>query len=518
MSAQTTYTSTELAPERSAAFDAALAELRTHPRQYRLWIDGEWREGSAGEFVQHNPAAVHESLGAFAAASPGDVDDAVAAARAVQPAWERTPVGDRIAILARAAKLLEQRAAEVGATLALEVGKNRLEAIGEVDEVSALIDVYSRQASAGYELELERAAPGDLHHSVLRPYGVFGVIAPFNFPLALVAGPAAAALLAGNTVVAKPSPTTSRSALLFAEVLRDAGLPGGAFNVVTGGDATGRALVEASIDGIVFTGSHAVGRRIEATFSAAGPYSRPCIAEMGGKNPAVVTAAADLDAAAAGIARSAFSLSGQKCSACSRVLVEASVHDELLARLGDEASSWTVADPADPDCRLGPVHTEAAFERFEFVVAEAARHGRIAAGGRTLRRDSLASGWFVEPTVVADLPDGHRLTREELFVPVLAVERWESFDEALERANEGPYGLTAGLFSERQDEVEGFLDRIEAGTVFVNRAAGATSGGWPGQQSYVGWKGSGSSGRGALGPRYVEQFLREQGRTVIGGG
>jgi 1-pyrroline-5-carboxylate dehydrogenase len=230
-----------------------------------------------------------------------------------------------------------------------------------------------------------------------------------------------------------------------------------------------------------------------------------------------VTRTADLDAAAKGIARSAFGLSGQKCSACSRVLVEAAVHDELLSRLVDEAASWTVADPVDPDCRMGPVHTESAFERFEAVVDEAGRDGRIAAGGHTLREGKLADGWFVEPTIAADLPAGHRLTREELFLPFLAVERVDSLEEGIARANDQPYGLTAGLFSAREDEIEVFLDRIEAGTLFVNRADGATSGGWPGQQSYVGWRGSGSSGRGALGPRYVGQFLREQGRTIVGG-
>jgi 1-pyrroline-5-carboxylate dehydrogenase len=518
MTTATTYTSSELPPERSAAFDAALAAVRGRPGRHRLWIGGEWRDGRGAEFMEHNPAALREPLHTFAGASREDVDDAVAAARASQPAWERTPVDGRVAVLARAAELLEERAAHVAAVLSLEVGKNRLEAIGEVDEVIALIDVYSRQALAGYELELEPAAPGDVHRSVLRPYGVFGVIAPFNFPLALVAGPASAALAAGNTVVVKPAPTTSASALLIAELLDDAKLPAGAFNVVTGGDETGQALVEASLDGIVFTGSHAVGRRIAASFAAGGPHPRPCIAEMGGKNPAVVTGSADLAAAAAGIARSAFGLSGQKCSACSRVLVESSVHDELLDRLVDEASSWTVADPADPGCRLGPVHTEAAFKRFEAVVSEATRDGRVAAGGRALRHGALEDGWFVEPTIVTELPAGHDLTREELFVPVLVLERAGSLQEAIERANDQPYGLTAGLFSGRDDEIELFLDRIEAGTVFVNRASGATSGGWPGQQSYVGWKGSGSSGRGALGPRYVEQFLREQGRTVVRGG
>lgn len=515
---QATYTSTALSPDRDAAFDDGLRRARAAVSEHGLLIGGAVRAGGAGTIVQRNPADEREELGAFAAASEADVAAALAAARSAQPAWERTPVVERIATLERAGAVLERRVGEIAAAASLEVGKNRLESVGEVDEVVELIRVYALQAAAGFDLELERAAAGDLHRSVLRPYGVFGVIAPFNFPLALTAGPASAALVAGNTVVVKPSPTTSWTAVLFAEALQEAGLPPGALNVVTGGDEAGRALVGSEdVDGIVFTGSYAVGMEVARTFAAEGAYPRPAITEMGGKNPAIVTRSADLAAAAEGIARSAFGLSGQKCSACSRVLVDEAVHDELVERIVAEAATWTVGDPTHAGSRLGPVHTAAAFDRYAGVVEQARRDGTVAFGGNRLRHGELVHGWYVEPTVVTRLPPGHPLVREELFLPVLAVESSASFAESLRRANDQVYGLTAGLFSADEGEIEAFLDGIQAGTVFVNRPAGATSGGWPGQQTYPGWKGSGSTGRGALGPRYVAQFLREQGHTVVGG-
>jgi len=515
---KTTYTSTQLSPGLDAAFEEGVAWARRSVASHALLIGGERRRGRGGVFVERNPADRDEELGTFAAASADDVTDAVAAARAAQPAWQRTPVEERIALLERVGRVLERRVGEVAAAAALEVGKQRVESVGEVEEVVELFRVYSSQVAGGLELPLDAASPGDLHRAVLRPYGVFAVIAPFNFPLALVAGPAAAALLAGNTVVAKPAPTTTWTAVLLGEAFEEAGAPPGAFNLVTGGDEPGRALVASpDVDGIVFTGSYEVGMHIARTFAAAGRYPRPAITEMGGKNPAIVTRSADLEAAAAGIARSAFGLSGQKCSACSRVLVDESVHDDLVELLVEHAAEWTVADPVTPDARLGPVHTQAAYERFAACVAEARQAGSLAFGGRVLADGELARGWFVEPTVVVGLPQGHRLTREELFVPLVVVETTASFEDALRRANDQVYGLTAGLFSADEEEIDAFLAGIEAGTVFVNRAAGATSGGWPGQQTYPGWKGSGSTGRGALGLRYVPQFLREQGHTVVGG-
>jgi 1-pyrroline-5-carboxylate dehydrogenase len=516
MAMQTTYTSTQLSPEADAVFEQGLARARSGFGEHRLLIGEAWRTGRDGTFEERNPARVDEVLGSFASASTSDVEDAVAAARAAQRDWSRRSLAERIAMMESLAEQLRHRAGELAAVLTLEVGKNRVESMGEVDEAVELVRFYSAQAAEGYDIPLASAKPTDHNVSVMRPFGVFGVIAPFNFPLALVLGPAVAALLTGNTVVAKPSPTTSRVAVLLADAMLEAGLPTGAFNVVTGGDGPGRALVAADgVDGIVFTGSYAVGQRIAAELLANAGYARPSIIEMGGKNPAIVTAAADLENAASGITRSAWGLSGQKCSACSRVLVEGRVHDELVGLLAERAAEWRPSDPTDPRCRLGPVHTAEAYERFQRGVAEAQADGELAFGGRVLREGELADGYYVEPTIVTGLPRGHRLIREEQFVPLLAVESVDSLDEALARANDQPYGLTGGLFSEDDAEIAVFLEGIEAGTLFVNRAAGATTGGWPGQQTYPGWKGSGSTNRGALGPRYVEQFLREQGRNIV---
>lgn len=512
----TTYTSTQLSPEADQLFEAGLSTVRAQVGEHHLLIGGRWQEGSGGSWQSRNPARLGEVLGSFSQASAQDVAAAVAAARAAQPDWRQVPVSERIAILARAGSLIAGQAGEFAAALTLEVGKNRLESMGEVDEAIELISYYASQAAAGFDIELAVPSPDYSNWSVMRPFGVFGVIAPFNFPLALVAGPATAAILAGNTVVAKPAPTTSLVAVLFARVLLAAGLPPGVFNLVTGADATGAALVATpGIDGIVFTGSYAVGQRIAAQFGTAAGYARPCVIEMGGKNPAIVTASADLDAAAEGITRSAFGLSGQKCSACSRVLVDAEVHDDLLGRLVAKTAEWTVRDPSDPGCRLGPVHTPDAFDRFQQGVREAGRDGKVVVGGATLRGGEL-DGYYVTPTIVSELPEDHRLIREEQFVPLLVIERAASLDDALRRANAQVYGLTAGLFSGDSAEISLFLDEIQAGTIFVNRSAGATTGGWPGQQAYPGWKGSGSTNRGGLGPRYVQQFLREQGRNICG--
>jgi 1-pyrroline-5-carboxylate dehydrogenase len=512
----TTYSSTRLSPEADELFETGIASIRAQAGEHRILVGGQWREGSDVSWQERNPARLGEVLGSFSAASAADVTAAVTAARAAQPPWRAVPVSERIQILARAGGLIEAKAGEFAAALCLEVGKNRVESMGEVDEAIELIRYYSGQAAAGFDIELAVPSPDCSNWSVMRPYGVFAVIAPFNFPLALVVGPATAAMLAGNTVVVKPAPTTSLIAVMFAQVLIDAGLPPGVFNLVTGADAPGAALVAAPrVDGIVFTGSYAVGQQIASRFGSAVGYARPCIIEMGGKNPAIVTACADLDAAAEGITRSAFGLSGQKCSACSRVLVDEQVHDGLIERLVALAAEWTVGDPADIACRLGPVHTKEAFDRYRRGVREAGRDGKVVAGGATLRGGDL-DGYYVEPAIVTDLPEDHRLIRDEQFVPLLVVERATSLQDALRRANAQVYGLTAGLFSGDSQEIDLFLEQIQAGTIFVNRAAGATTGGWPGQQAYPGWKGSGSTNRGGLGPRYVQQFLREQGRNICG--
>jgi 1-pyrroline-5-carboxylate dehydrogenase len=321
----------------------------------------------------------------------------------------------------------------------------------------------------------------------------------------------AAALVAGNTVVLKPPEEAPRSGAALGEILREAGLPPGVLNVIHGGAETGRALADSEVDGIAFTGSAEVGRSIARRLQE-GPFPRPVLAEMGGKNPAIVTSAADLDAAAEGVARAAFGFSGQKCSACSRVVVLEDVGDEFLERLRRFTTTLAVGDPADREAFTGPVVNAEAVERYERALDEAERDGVLVAGSRL---ESLP-GYYIEPTIVADLPRGHALTRQELFLPFVTVTRASSLADALDEANAIPYGLTAGIFTDDREEAERFLDEIEAGVVYVNRSAGATTGAWPGLQSFAGWKSSGSTGKGGFGPYYLQQFMREQSQTVMG--
>jgi 1-pyrroline-5-carboxylate dehydrogenase len=508
MATRITYTSGAATPELDAEFEAALEAARRRQVDPLAHVVSGRGMDVGDVFDRPNPSHTDE-IASRAREGAELVDEAVAAAREAQPGWRSLPYDERVAALRQAAQRIRDRTIELAAAVTLETGKTRIESVGEVEEAVDLIETYCAhmEENKGYEVPLGSLTETERNRSVLKPYGVFGVIAPFNFPIALALGMSSAALVAGNTVVLKPSEDTPYCGALLAEIFD--GLPASVVGVVHGGEPTGRALVEAPVDGIAFTGSAEVGRSI-AQRLAGGAYARPSLTEMGGKNPAIVSANADLDKAVEGIAKSAFGFSGQKCSACSRAIVVEDVHDELVARLADHARGLAVGDPANRETFTGPVVNAAAAERFERAVLEAERDGDVIAGGG---RPDLP-GWYVDPTVVAELPLGHRLTRDELFLPFLTVTRVGSLDEALLEANDVVYGLTAGIFSEDEAEVERFLDRIEAGVVYVNRRAGATTGAWPGIQSFPGWKSSGSTGKGGLGPYYVQSFMREQSQTV----
>ena len=512
-----TYTATaEQIEQMHQAFDEALALVRRElGRSYPMLIGGEER-GAAETFEVRAPADRDQLLAVFPSGTGADVDDAVAAAKAAYPAWAARPYGERVALMRRAAELIRERKFRLAALLILEAGKNRAEAIGEVEEGADLIDEYAGQmeANGGFVRELEALDPGERNRSVLRPFGVWAVLAPFNFPHALSAGMSSGALVAGNTVVYKPASATPIAGYELARCYLDAGLPAGVFNFVTGsGGEVGAALTRhPDVDGVVFTGSKEVGMDLFKGFST--DFPKPCITEMGGKNPAIVTRHADLDKAVEGVARSAFGFSGQKCSACSRVYVERPVYEEFVQRLTRRTAELKVGDPSERDGFVGPVIDEGAVERFEGAV-RAAAGGTIRAGGERLSGEGYARGSFVAPTVVDGLPTDHELFRRELFLPFVVVAPVEGLDEALRLANDTEYGLTAGIFSEDPAEIERFFDGIEAGVVYANRKGGATTGAWPGCQSFCGWKGSGSTGKGGLGPYYVQQFLREQSRTVV---
>jgi 1-pyrroline-5-carboxylate dehydrogenase len=498
-------------------FQEALERVRAgfglrHPHL----IDGQ-EAWSPEEFEDRSPSDTRVLLARFPVGTAQEVERAVKAARRAFPYWSRLPWQERVAVLKRAAELIEERGFELSALVSIEAGKNRLEAMGDVTETADLIRYYCEQMerNAGFDRPMSRLTPEEETRSVLRPYGVWAVISPFNFPAALAGGPMAGALLAGNTVVHKPSHETSLTGLALYRVFREAGVPAGAVNLVHGlGHPTGEALARhPEVDGMLFTGSKAVGMSLIRDFSR--DYPKPCITEMGGKNPALVMPSADLDAAAEGVVRSAFGLQGQKCSACSRVYVHEAVKAPFLERLLARTAAITIGDPSRDGVFLGPVIHERAYRNFERYAALAAQDGQVLAGGKTLREGELVHGFFVAPTVVDGLPKEHALFREEMFLPFACVASVASLDEALRWANRTEYGLTAGLFSREPAEIQAFLDRIEAGVVYVNRRAGATTGAWPGVQPFGGWKGSGSSGKASGGLYYVQQFMREQSRTIV---
>ncbi len=499
--------------------DAAIDRVKaTFGRSYPLVIGGH-EVRAANEFDDRSPIDTRWLLGTFQSASREQTRDAIAAARAAYPAWSARPWTERVALLRRAADGIRIRRWELSALMGYEAGKNRLECVGDVEESADLIDYYCAQVEQhhGFETTLGVLGPNEDNSSVLRPYGVWAVISPFNFPLALAAGPSGGALVAGNTVVFKPASATPLLGYKLLEVMTDAGLPAGVFNFITGGGGTaGQELVESpGVDGIVFTGSKDVGMHLIHD-NASRKIPRPLIIEMGGKNPAIVTAAADLDKASDGVMRSAFGAQGQKCSACSRVYLARSVRDEFVRLLVEKTKRITIGNPLNRDVYLGPVINEDAVTIYEKAIARAVRDGgRVLTGGRRLTGGEFAHGFFVEPTLIDGLPPTHPLFAEELFVPITVIGEVGTLDEAIDLANGTEYGLTAGLFSEDDREIQRFFDRIEAGVTYVNRRAGATTGAWPGVNSFGGWKASGSTGRGTGGPYYVQQFMREQSRVRI---
>jgi 1-pyrroline-5-carboxylate dehydrogenase len=513
-----TYTSADVDLDTfHAAFDSALGALRgSLGREYSSWIGGTAVAGNGRPLVDVTPIDTRIVLGRFAAAGTTDIDRAVQAAHTAQRGWARTPWPDRVATLRRAAALIRERKFDLAALMSLEVGKSRLEAMGDAEESADLIDYYCRQLedAAGFVREMARVTPQERNVDVLRPYGVFACIAPFNFPLALSTGMSAAALLAGNAVLYKPSEDTPWTGWRLCEIYRDAGLPAGVFNYVVGRreDIGDYLWQHPGVDGVVFTGSKTVGLRIHHGVSTR--WIKPCLMELGGKNACLVMSTADIDAAAEGVMRSAFGLQNQKCSATSRVYVHRAVAEPFMERLLEKTEAIRIGDPTERDVYFGPVINERAVARYEQAVARARRDGAILTGGCRLTDGALTHGLFVAPTI-ARLPADSPLFQEELFVPLLAVAEVSDFEEAIARANAVEYGLTAGIFSADTAEIERFFDEVEAGVCYANKRSGATTGAWPGAQPFTGWKASGSTGKGGCGPYYVAQFMREQSRTVI---
>ncbi|HEY7762567.1 MAG TPA: aldehyde dehydrogenase family protein [Actinomycetota bacterium] len=478
-------------------------------------MNGEerWRDE---KYEEPSPIDSDIVIGRFSQATTQDVDDAVAAAKAFKLEWDRTGWQERVRILRNVADIMEERVFDLAALMAYEVGKNRLEALGDVQETAELIrwNCDEMEKHEGFRVPMSGLGAAGDYYDVLRPHGVWAVISPFNVPMALSGGPSSGALVAGNAVVLKPSNQGALLGYKLYECYRDGGVPPGAFHLIVGrGAVVGEHLWRhPDVNGVTFTGSYPVG--MEIFKGATVDVPKPVIAEMGGKNPTIVTKDADLDKATDGVMRSAFGFGGQKCSACSRVFVEREVYDDFLTQLKSKTEAVKVGNPVERDVFMGPIINEPAMETFEEAADEARKNGTIVTGGQRITEGDFGRGLFVEPTVV-EVPDDSWIWKKELFVPFVAVAPYDELGEAIERSNDTEYGLTAGLFSEDEDEIDEWLDRIHAGVVYVNRRAGSTTGAWPGVQPFGGWKGSGTTGKAGGGPYYLLQYLREQSRTVI---
>lgn len=507
--------------ELHAGFDKAVETLRKNMgKEYGMLIDG--KEVKADEkFDDRSPVNTDWTLAKMQKGSAKHAQEAMAAARKAFPGWSRTPWQKRVELLRKAASLIEERIFELGAAMALEVGKNRMESLGDVQETADLIyySCYQMEKNDGYIVEMGKdplVGYEARNISVLRPYGVWLVVSPFNFPHALTGGPSGAALVTGNTLVIKPATDTAWIVRLLVDCFRDAGIPDGVVNFVTGpGSTLGQALVDSpEVDGVTFTGSFDVGMKMYQDFSK-GRYVRPVILELGGKNPAIVSRNADLERAAIGIVRSAFGLQGQKCSAASRILVEEPVYDELVSRLKEATEKLAVGDPTEKATYNGPVINKSSYNDFKNFCEEISQGGgKFLTGGNVKTGGMYDKGYYCENTLVTDLPYSHRLWKHEMFLPIATIGKVKNLDEAMKIANDVNYGLTAGFYGSLE-ETDWFFDKIEAGVTYANRPQGATTGAWPGFQPFGGWKGSGSSGKNAGGHYYLPLYMHEQIRTLI---
>ena len=501
-------------------FETALTKVRASlGEEYGMIINN--KDVFADEKIQDlSPVNTDWTLAVMQKGDEKHAQQALEAARTAFPGWSHTPWQERVRLLRKAAAMIEERLFELSAALVLEVGKNRMEALGDVQETADLIKYACDQmeSNQGYTFEMGKdplVGYEATNVSVLRPYGVWLVISPFNFPFALTGGPTGAALVAGNTVVIKPATDTAWIVRLLTECFRDAGLPEGVLNFVTGpGRTLGQALVTCAVDGVTFTGSFDVGAGIFRDFSNCN-WVRPILLELGGKNAVIVSRNADLERAALGIVRSAFGLQGQKCSAASRLFVESAVYEELTTRLKSLTEELIIGNPTDRSVYLGPVINEGAYKEFQGYCGEITTGGgRFLTGGRVRTDGQFDKGWFCEPTLVVDLPLQNRLWKQEMFLPITTIGKVNNLEEAMQRANDVNYGLTAGFYGS-EEETGWFFDHIESGVAYANRPQGATTGAWPGFQPFGGWKASGSSGKNAGGRYYLPLYMHEQIQTIV---
>ncbi|MDR3564901.1 MAG: L-glutamate gamma-semialdehyde dehydrogenase [Negativicutes bacterium] len=493
------------APENKAAMEAALAAVAKQKScHYPLVIGGE-KIDTAERITSLNPSLAKESVGTVAKADIALADKALAAAQAAFASWRDVCPKQRATFLFKAAASLRRRKFEFSAWLVEESGKSWVEADADTAEAIDFMEYYGRQM-----LNYAQGMPvipqqGEQNECFYIPLGVGVVIAPWNFPLAILAGMTTAAVVAGNTVIMKPASTTAVIAAKFMELLEEVGLPPGVVNYLPGSGAVlGDYLVShPQVRFINFTGSREVGVRINKLAADVAPgqkWLKRVVAEMGGKDAIVVDSETDVEDAANGIVTSAFGFAGQKCSACSRAIVVKDVYDELVAKVAARAKALKVGPTTDPSIHLGPVIDANAQRKILDYIEIGKGEARLVAGGK--KGDS--AGYYIEPTVFADVPPQARIAQEEIFGPVLAIIKAENFDEAIAIANDTDYGLTGAVYSRNRDKLAKARRTFHVGNLYLNRKC---TGAMVGAHPFGGFNMSGTDSK-AGGTDYLLLFLQ----------
>ncbi len=516
-----TYTTLFADESLDPKFEAAMKKFEPKlGRSYPMYIGGREVLSDAGEFEHRSPIDTTIVVGRFQAGTREHAKQAIEAAKEGFEVWSAKNWQERVRAFDKYTRLLDARKFDIAVAITYEVGKNRLEALAECFEAIDAAKYYTAvmRREKGYTTKMGPGGAGEQNTMICKPHGVWPVISPFNFPFMLANGMALGALITGNSVVLKPTSEAPLTGLMLYQLYIDSGIPAGAVNYVTGpgGNFEDEFVSNPDVAGIAFTGSKDVGMRLFRRFHSEQAYPKPILLEMGSKNPTIVSAKADVQKAVEGTVRAAFGYGGQKCSATSRVYVQNEIKDKFLGALRERIAKIPVGDPRAKETFMGPLINERAIETFQASVSKAKESGaRLVAGGSVIRDGSMKNGFYVAPTVVADLPEDHSLVRQELFVPFVVVNGCDSVEEAIARANATDYGLTAGIFTKDKREQKEFFDGIKFGVTYANRSGGSTTGAWPGAQSFTGWKASGVTGRGVGSPYYLLNFLRDQSQTNV---
>ena len=500
------FTREESARKMRSAIEKVRGQLG---REYDLIIGGK-RVKTGDKIRSLNPARPSQLVGLHQKAGKEHVEPAMSAALKAFESWSRTSMEERASLVYRVGDLLRERKFEFMAWLVFEVSKNWAEADGDIAETIDFCELYAREA-----LRLSKAAPqaqlpGERDTLFYIPLGVGAVIPPWNFPCAIMAGMTLASIVCGNTVVLKPSSDSPTIAAKFVELLEEAGMPEGVVNFCPGSGASfGDAIVaHPKTRYVAFTGSREVGLHINKSAATQAPgqvWIKRTVLEMGGKDAIIVDADSDLDAAVEGVAQAAFGFQGQKCSACSRAIVDERVYDKFLDMLKARVEKFTIGDPAE-NFNMGAVINEGSMKTILEYIEAGKRDGRLLTGGA--RAATAGEGYFLQPTVFADIPPKSKLEQEEIFGPVLAVIKARNFDHAMEVANDTEFGLTGAVYTKSRDKIERAIRDFHVGNLYINRkCTGAIAGVHP----FGGFNMSGTDSKSG-GPDYL--YLFSQGKSV----